>query len=195
MPKSLAPQGGIALVSAMLILIILTLLAITMFRGFGLQQKIAGNIREKERAFEAAQNALQYGEWWAINQAIASTGSTCSTSIAITSDAQMRACTTVLSAPGSPGGWTGASTYTPPGMTVQTTAGTTGGTVKDAANNVDIIYSKAPMLYVAYLNLSANGKDVLYSITSAGYGGTGSTISVVQSVVTVPKTVKPKDGM
>ena len=57
-------QNGIALVTCLLILVMLTLLAISMYRGFGLQNKIAANTREKERAFEAAESTLQYGEYW-----------------------------------------------------------------------------------------------------------------------------------
>lgn len=57
-------QRGIALITCLLLLVMLTLLAISMFRGYGLQQKLAGNTREKQRAFEAAESALQYGEYW-----------------------------------------------------------------------------------------------------------------------------------
>ena len=189
-----ARQRGIALISAMLILVILTLLAITMFRGFGLQQKIAGNVREKQRAFEVAQNALQFGELWTIQQSMPSSGITCSALVTITSSDQMRACNTELSSATDPSGWVGSSSYTPTGMTVKAPADAAGGVVKDAANNVDIKYAAAPQLYVAYLGLSANRNDVLYSITGAGFGGTNGTVSVVQSVVTVPMTVKSKDG-
>jgi len=33
-----------------------------MFRGFGLEERITGNAREKQHAFYAAQTALQYAE-------------------------------------------------------------------------------------------------------------------------------------
>ena len=53
-----------ALVTSLLLLVIITMLALSMFRSFGTQEKIAGNLREKERALHAAKSALQYAEWW-----------------------------------------------------------------------------------------------------------------------------------
>ena len=38
-----------------------------MFRSFGLDEKIAGNMREKHRALTAAETAEQYAEWWLSN--------------------------------------------------------------------------------------------------------------------------------
>ena len=38
-----------------------------MFRSFGMQEKIAGNMREKQRALQAAVSAEQYAEWWLSN--------------------------------------------------------------------------------------------------------------------------------
>src|SRR5712675_1995916 len=59
-------QRGVALISSLLLLIIITILALSMFRSFGTQEKIAGNLREKDRALHAAASAQQYGEWWLI---------------------------------------------------------------------------------------------------------------------------------
>ena len=47
-------QRGIALITCLLLLVMLTLLAISMFRGYGLQQKLAGNTREEAVARRAA---------------------------------------------------------------------------------------------------------------------------------------------
>ena len=57
-------EQGMVLVSSMLLLLIITILAVSMFRSFGTQEKIAGNVREKERALHAAESAEQYAEWW-----------------------------------------------------------------------------------------------------------------------------------
>jgi len=57
----------------MLVLLMLTSTRVAMFRSFGLQERIAGNTREKQHAFQAAQSALQFGEWWLI-QGNANTG-------------------------------------------------------------------------------------------------------------------------
>lgn len=181
-------QRGIALVTALLIMIILTLLAIAMFRGFGLQQKIAGNVREKERAFQAAENALQYAEWWLSpgnpNPPPQDAGANCTTSnanIQVVTPADMRVCSTPLTSTSDPTQWTGALIYTPPKMTVL--AG--GGVATDGNNNADINYSRSPLVYIAYLGLSPSAKEKLYSVTAAGFGGSTTSTAVVQSVVTV----------
>ena len=40
-------ERGMALISAILLLLVLTILSVGMFRSFGLQERIAGNTREK----------------------------------------------------------------------------------------------------------------------------------------------------
>src|ERR1700684_2988726 len=62
--SSLARQTGMVLVTSLLLLIVVTLLAVGMFRSFGLDEKIAGNLREKQRALSAAETAEQYAEYW-----------------------------------------------------------------------------------------------------------------------------------
>src|SRR3954469_24892925 len=57
-------QQGMALITGLLMLVVLTILAMSMFRGYGTQQKIAGNVREKNRAVSAAVSAQQYAEYW-----------------------------------------------------------------------------------------------------------------------------------
>lgn len=178
-------QKGVALLMAMLILIMLSILGIAMFRGFGLSQKIAGNSREKQRAFEAAENALQFAEWWLgpnnPTPPVQFTGGPCTGPITITTPADMRICSIPLLNPIDPINWAGGSNYKPPAMIVA--AG--GGTSSDGNGNADINYSAAPKLYIAYLGLSPTGKEKLYSVTAGGFGGGNSTVAVVQSVVAV----------
>ena len=57
-------RTGVALVTSLLLLVIITILALSMFRSFRTQESIAGNLREKERALHAADSAQQYAEWW-----------------------------------------------------------------------------------------------------------------------------------
>ena len=42
----------------------MTLLGLALFRSSGLMERVSANTRDKQRAFETAQAALQYGEWW-----------------------------------------------------------------------------------------------------------------------------------
>lgn len=180
-------QTGIALLTALLILIMLTLLAVAMFRGFGLEQKIAGNVREKERAFQAAENALQYAEWWLspgnLNLPQQNSGVVCTglSNIVVSAPADMRVCSDALDTTVDPRNWNGVLVYTPPNMAVL--AG--GGVATDGNNNADINYSRPPEMHIAYLGLSPSGKEKLYSVTAAGFGGSTTATAVVQSVVTV----------
>jgi len=63
-------QRGLVLVSSLLLLLVVTMLALAMFRSMGLAEKISGNVREKQRALHAAVVAEQYAEWWLSNTAI-----------------------------------------------------------------------------------------------------------------------------
>ncbi len=181
-------QRGIALITCLLLLVMLTLLAISMFRGYGLQQKLAGNTREKQRAFEAAESALQYGEYW-LPVGTPGSGSPCTATVAVATDADVRACSNELANPGDPDNWVGAMTYTPDAMKVA--AG--GGVATDGNGNADINYAKIPGLYIAYLGLSPDGTQMLYRVTGSGYGGSSGTTAVVQSVFAVSSSVKSLD--
>lgn len=184
---------GIALISCLLILVMLTLLALTMFRSNGLQQKIAGNTREKARAYEAAQNALQFAEYYLVNGNPV-TGIPCSTVLTVTTDTNlgaMRTCSNLLDNPDEPSTWPAIINYQPPLMKVATG----GGSAVDGSGNADINYSKMPGLYIAYLGLAPDGQQMLYSVTAAGYGGSTSSLAVVQSVFATKSNVTARDGL
>jgi type IV pilus assembly protein PilX len=55
-------QRGVILITAMLLLIVVTIMALSMFRGYGTQERLAGNTRDKQRALAAAISAQQYAE-------------------------------------------------------------------------------------------------------------------------------------
>ncbi|SOZ35715.1 pilus assembly PilX family protein [Cupriavidus neocaledonicus] len=168
-----APRGYV-LIIGLLFLLILSLLSVTMFRGFGLQEKIAGNTREKQRAFEAAQGALQYGEWW-LGQGNGSAGAACNSVIDANDPANLQVCANALADPASLP-WTPArAEYLPPSMRLAT-AGSPGG-----LNGNDVNYARAPSLYIHYLGLSPDGLSMLFRVTGAGYGGSDGTAAVVQS--------------
>ena len=58
-------QRGVILITAMLLLIVVTIMALSMFRGYGAQERLAGNTRDKQRALAAAISAQQYAEFHA----------------------------------------------------------------------------------------------------------------------------------
>jgi len=60
----LRPQRGTALITSLLLLLIVTVLSVAMFRKVVGEERMAGNVREHQRALAAAQTALQYAENW-----------------------------------------------------------------------------------------------------------------------------------
>jgi type IV pilus assembly protein PilX len=183
-------QRGMVLVSSLLLLVVVTILAIGMFRSFGLDEKIAGNTREKQRALQAAVSAQQYAEWWlSVGNAINLVS--CSGPYLVTTGVPI--CTnTLASVVGSsaniavlPWKVAGVATqvgYTPPNMTLA--AGST-------------MYYAMPAFYISYLGTGtgSNGSPgILFQIDAAGYGGSPSTAAVVESTYLLQTADTPLDG-
>jgi type IV pilus assembly protein PilX len=63
-PTQLCCARGFVLIASLLLLLVMTLLALTMFHSFGVQELVAGNVREKQRALQSALAAEQYAEMW-----------------------------------------------------------------------------------------------------------------------------------
>jgi type IV pilus assembly protein PilX len=171
---------GYVLIAGLLFLLVVSLLAVAMLRSFGLQEKIAGNTREKQRAFEAAQSALRFGEWW-LGQGNGSSGTACSGIVRVTADdlSDMKVCTNALPDPTRLPWTTARADYAPPSMTVAV-KGSPGG-----MTGSDINYAAAPSLHINYLGLSQDGMSMLYAVTGAAYGGSESAAVVVQSTYRV----------
>src|SRR5271170_6586387 len=74
---SRSEQRGVVLVSSLLLLLVVTIIALAMFRSFGIQERIAGNMREKQRALQAAVSAQTYAEQWLIGNAATSAPVVC----------------------------------------------------------------------------------------------------------------------
>jgi type IV pilus assembly protein PilX len=165
------------LVSALLLLVVVTLLAVGMFRSFGLGERIAGNTREKGRALQAAESAQAYAEWW-LSQGNGGTGIECNTLLTPTTAqvcANPLASTTTL--PWMNGTAQVGVQYTPPNMQVTTTSGV--GT-----------YYASPVFYITYLGLAPGGTAVVYQIDAVGYGGSPSAVAVVESIYSVSSGIK-----
>jgi type IV pilus assembly protein PilX len=185
-----APQRGIALVTSLLLLIIITILALSMFRGFGIQEKIAGNLREKDRAVHAAESAQQYGEWWLLQGnnsavgAIACAAPTLNANLGqgqICNQSPAAAGITVTQVP-----WLLGVTYQPLNMSV--TAGVNGP-------NGDPPYFATPGFYIADLGLAADAAGEAYQIDAYGYGGAAGTVAVVESTYEVQQGVVNRGGL
>jgi type IV pilus assembly protein PilX len=59
---TLTHQSGVVLVVSLIILVLLTLIGLAGVQATSLEEKIAGNMRAKNQAFQAAEDALQAGE-------------------------------------------------------------------------------------------------------------------------------------
>ena len=60
-------QTGSALIVALSILVVLTLLGVASMQGSSLQEKMAGNSRDAQVAFQAAEAAIRQGELYVFN--------------------------------------------------------------------------------------------------------------------------------
>jgi len=68
-------QSGYILISAMLFLLVVTLISITALRTTALQQRMAGNLHDHQLAFHAAESALGAAEDWLASQTKKNIGS------------------------------------------------------------------------------------------------------------------------
>lgn len=173
-----AKQGGMALVAALLLLLVLTMLGVGMFRSFGLQEHIAGNTRERQRALHAAAVAQSYGEWWLTSDkgANAQQGISCATGVATAPQICNQALVNPVSVP-----WTTAVSYIPTGMKTGTAnAGFTDN------------YINPPNFYIQWVSGfydKTSGASVNnYLVDASGYAGTTTAAAVVESSFTVTVT-------
>ncbi len=167
-------QRGVTLIVSLLLLLLMTMVGISLFRGTGLLEKIAGNTREKQRSLQNAQDALLYGEWW-LRQAGSATGAQTCTSA---TPATLQVCSTLLTL--SNVSSLPFYSYALPGITVSASGGLGSGG--------DVNYTKNPAIYIAYMGPSLSNSTPLYQITAIGYGGSGGnngSNSIVQSVYSV----------
>jgi type IV pilus assembly protein PilX len=181
-------QRGMVLVTALLLLIVVTILAVGLFRSFGMDEKIAGNVREKHRAVNAAETAEEYAEWWLANgNAGAGTGVVCVPPLVSASVGEV--CSNALTnAATLPMPWTAGVTYVaPPSMAISPTNG-----VGPSSQNS---FYYAPTFYISYLGPSPNGLGTLYQIDAAGYAGSPDTTAVVESTYLVQQSVKDLGGL
>jgi type IV pilus assembly protein PilX len=188
-------QRGMALISALLLLLIITVLGVGMFRSFGMQERIAGNTREKQKALHSANAAEAYAEWWLSTDAAinATTGVTCGggtvnyTVGEVCSNTLNNSVTNgnVATVPWLIGGSEAAVTYTPPNFTVETTAGVMNG------------YYEAPRYYISFISQThpaPNTTTNVYQIDAAGYGSSPSAVAVVETGYVVSKINSVEKG-
>jgi type IV pilus assembly protein PilX len=183
-------QRGIVLVSSLLLLLVVTIVALSMFRSFGIQEKIAGNMREKQRALQAAVTAQQFAEVWLGGNAASTPPGPCTT-LMNGKTGQGQICSNQLSnlslfpngvttVPWQFNGTNVGVTFTPPGMQI--------GSATSTANTLlTPTYVSAPTFYISDLGPSPEGSSPgeIYQIDAVGYGGNSNTVAVVESTYVV----------
>jgi type IV pilus assembly protein PilX len=179
-------QRGIVLVSSLLLLLVVTIIALSMFRSFGIQEKIAGNTREKQRALQAAMSAQQYAEWWLSSNGATSAPVACTTPLLNANLVQPQICSNKLPSVVAdvtqvPWGGTTAKigvTYTPTNMQISSTPNNT---------ILNPSYYDAPTFYISDMGASfdPNIPGEIYQIDAVGYGGNANTVAVVESTYAV----------
>jgi type IV pilus assembly protein PilX len=188
--RTRSSERGIALLTSLMLLLIITLLALGMFRSFGVQGRIAGNTREKERALLAAEATQQYAEYWlSVGQGSTQNDTVCNSTANNWLNANLgqgqvcsNALTSVTTVPWTVGGQQVGVQYNP-GLALNI----------QAAGAVSGSYAQIPAFYIADLGPSATdaGSEV-YQIDAVGYGGNTNTVAVVESTYEVGSGVSCK---
>jgi type IV pilus assembly protein PilX len=166
---------GMVLISALLLLLVMTILGTIMLRSSGLGEKTGGNIREKQRALHVAESAQTYAEWWLSSGAgnNATTGAQCNGTVGTP-----RVCTNtlqdVVAVP-----WAAGVSYSPPMLQV-------------APPGVADGYFAAPSMYIAFVSSTydptTGTQTQVYQVDAQGYGGTQNAVAVVESGYSVSVT-------
>jgi type IV pilus assembly protein PilX len=172
------PRGecGMALITGLLLLLVVTIIGLSMFRSYGMQEKIAGNSREKDRALNAAISAQQLAESWLVSPIAPTTGGLCTSGLVSSNVGQ--ACSNMpdngFAAPWTIGG------VGPAGVRDDNFA----GQIISAAAPTQGTWYQPPQYYVTWLGTSAGGNNY-FQIDGAGWGGTSNSFAVVESTYEV----------
>ena len=192
-------QLGVVLISSMLLLLIVTIMALSVFRSFGMQEKIAGNMREKQRALQVANTTQQYAEWWLVNQSnaaravsegVAADADTPCTNttlldanlaqgqICVNSLLSVTGLTTLATWPtlAAAGSSNAGIAYTPTGLNY---------TGVDTNAAVTDVYYARPRFYIADVGSLSSGRGEVYQVDAYSFGESANSIAIVESTVAI----------
>ncbi|NNM51012.1 MAG: hypothetical protein HKM02_02145 [Pseudomonadales bacterium] len=183
-------ESGFVLLTSLIMMLLLAILAVSMFNIAAKQHHTVAAMRDKQQAMTNAMSAEQFAEWWVLQgNGSANTGLCTSVATVATSMVCTNALTTPAALPWTALDTTGKSQlvgtpYVPP--TTMMTVNTAGG-----ANN---IYAD-PGFYVLNLGTSPDGQGILYQINAYGFGGLPDSVSVVQSTYEVTSGIINRGGL
>ena len=193
-----ARERGVVLIAALLLLVVMSILAMTMFRTNGVQELIAGNVREKQRAVQTAMDAETYAEMvlsimgniMDYQDPTNNQYTTCTGVVAYSATLPPKFCWNTLASVGvtnpttvpwinttsSPNGEIGFTFY--PGNIV---AGTDDLTISATPGTNS--YLQVPRLYIAYLGQVAN--QAYFQVDAWNWASTQNTAAEVEGIYVV----------
>lgn len=173
-------QNGFVLVVCLIFLLVFMMMGIFMFGSFTKDQVMAGNYREKSRAEDVAQAALNFSESWLSQPGNAfigggatwATGATCNN----LNTSALTICSNALSSPTSLP-WSSQVSFSPTELVV--------------ASGKANAYASGTNLYLQYLGqTSTNPPTALYKATAEATGGNANAVTVIQEILEVRATSK-----
>jgi len=192
-------EGGFVLIASLLLLLVMTLIALAMFHSFGIQELVAGNVREMQRALQSALAAEQYAEIWltspgniltnTVDCSTVTLQSYSATSVPYICLRPISSVVTVTQVPWKIGGTEVGFTFFPGATAGAGTGGTnTGDMFVSATGQINTTtnaasYYQAPRFYIGLL--SATASQAVYRIDAWNWAGTTNTAAVVEANYTV----------
>jgi type IV pilus assembly protein PilX len=192
---------GMVLITTLLLLVVVTLLALAMFRGVGLETKVAGNAMDKGRALQAASSAQAYTEQWLTNNVATNFETVCTPAILSAAGTPVICSNTLASAtdagsaavlPWNVSGVAMGYTFDP---TIPVWSSSSSSVVTETLPVSDTgganTYYNAPSTYIAELGPDAtvaNATD--YQVDAWTYAGAENTVAEVESTYQIRYSVQ-----
>jgi len=161
--RPMTPQHGMVLVICLIMLLLLTLSGLAAMQGSALQEKMAGNVRDSEQAFLAAESALRNGETF-----LNVSGGTATFSTAGTSGLYDRTASSAVAVD-----WKDSATVW-----------RTGSTISGISDTPRYFVESLPLVIYKGKSLEADTPletTVIYRVTASASGQTASSRAVLQS--------------
>ena len=160
-PSSRKRENGAVLAVSLIMLLLLTLIGITGTQVTGLEEKMTGNMRERNVAFQSAETALRAGETFLTQAALPS--------FTVNGTNGLYAETSVP--PSQNSNWAS--------FNVKTYNATI---LSNAASAPLYVIQRLKNIGTSSLDAGNYNENELYRVTSRGVGGTNSSVVVLQSV-------------
>jgi type IV pilus assembly protein PilX len=150
-------QGGAVLIVSLIFLLLMTLVGVASMQGTTLQERMAGNMRDRDLALQAAEAALRAGEAWI---EVASNKSTADSATPLEE----------LIASGLLRDWDGS-----------TPSGTLAGFTPELATN-PVFYVQPSQQVIYGVTATSMTVEDFYPVTARGVGSTGTSIVILQTM-------------